>query len=771
MADTAVHLVVRHLRRLRARSVAHFPSDPQLLRSYSAQGDQSAFAELLRRHGPMVLGVCRRVLGHSPDAEDAFQATFLVLARKAAALRRPELLPSWLHGVAARTARTARARRPKPSVSVPLSLMDGAEGPVEEASWGEVRQVLDEELGRLPARCRTVLVLCYLDGLTRDEAAQRLGWSLARVKRCLESGRHILRQRLVRRGIGPLGLAAMVLAVHGLRAGVLPALTDATLKAALGAGPPAVAALALAGEVYGTGWLAKLIAVVVGAVTVLGVTLAAGAGYLMTSPEDVPPNTPPSTERKPEVARQDLYGDPLPPGALARFGTIQNRPASSDLAITPDGKTVVTCAFHGRVLRFYDAGTGRLRRTMQLPGKGRCQSVLSPDGRFVAMQEDLGMLVCETASGKQVHAFTGDLNGFIHTPRFSCDGRLLAVVNDFKTCRLLDLETDQVRDLATLNDFASQLIFAPDGKRLVLMLDQTALCLETEKGEKLWQTEVENARGLAFSSDGRRLALSRQEQGKLLMLDGATGKLLENDHRPVLEGNCIDCVAAGDTLALLLPKRTLLWDWKAAQEKSSLEGMGWDDRSCHRLALTPDGRTVFTLGHLLHRWDVDSGKPAYADTRPLGHIYPLGAVAFSPNGKWVASSSREGSATVRLWDVATSQLRYTLPGQGVFSFGELHFTPNSKHLIAAGSDDSVYVFDVTTGFATHCSGFTTEVVPKGGKSRKCPTWGQISRVFPTNVNCVSKPASTLGECELSTCRLYVLRPDGKLRSLPSGWET
>src|SRR5262249_51798737 len=152
--------------------------------------------------GALVLGVCRRVLRHHQDAEDAVQATFLILARSAAAIRRHESLPSWLHGVALRVARRLQqtaARRPERQ---PLP-EDLARNGAEELSWREARAVIDEELQRLPERYRLPLALCYLEGKTRDEAARELGWGLDAFRGRLERGRAQLRARLEERGLAP----------------------------------------------------------------------------------------------------------------------------------------------------------------------------------------------------------------------------------------------------------------------------------------------------------------------------------------------------------------------------------------------------------------------------------------------------------------------------------------------------------------------------------------------------------------------------------------
>jgi RNA polymerase sigma factor (sigma-70 family) len=175
-------------------------TDAELLDRFTRTGDPVAFAALVRRHGPMVFGVCRRVLRDPNDAEEAFQVTFLVLVRKAGELREPGRLANWLYGVANRVARKARvsaARRDRheraaagPDRAVPPEPVDA-----------DLRAVLDEEMVALPDKYRAPLVLCYLEGLTNEAAAERLGWPPGSMSYRLARGRELLRKRLVRRGI------------------------------------------------------------------------------------------------------------------------------------------------------------------------------------------------------------------------------------------------------------------------------------------------------------------------------------------------------------------------------------------------------------------------------------------------------------------------------------------------------------------------------------------------------------------------------------------
>jgi RNA polymerase sigma factor (sigma-70 family) len=218
------------------------PTDRQLLERFLGRKDESAFEILVRRHGPMVLSVCRRVLDRIQDAEDAFQATFLVLVRKAWSIGNPELLGSWLYGVAFRVARKARAqaarRREQERLMEPMVTGD----PLDAVSWKEMQTALDEEMQRLPEKYRQPLILCYLQGMTNEEASRRLGWPTGSISYRLARGREMLRDRMEGRGRAgrgtPAGSLALMLAVGSVRHPVPSQLVVATVQAAsrVGAG-------------------------------------------------------------------------------------------------------------------------------------------------------------------------------------------------------------------------------------------------------------------------------------------------------------------------------------------------------------------------------------------------------------------------------------------------------------------------------------------------------------------------------------------------------
>jgi RNA polymerase sigma factor (sigma-70 family) len=278
--------------------------DRDLVERFVERGDGDAFAALVRRHGAMVLGVCRRIIRHEQDAEDVSQAVFLVLSRKAGGLRRKDAVGPWLFGVAYRLALRARQkghRRQTREARVPEATPGD---PLDELSLREAQAVLDEELACLPERERGPLILCYLQGLTRDQAARRLGCALGTLKGRLERGRALLERRLTRRGLSFLTvLPVFVLARQSGSA--TAALQTATVEASLAFAGRSVAGRVIAPEVaeLAEGALKPTLAgkfAVAAAVLVGALTFGVGVG-LIASPsgtrseartESVPPLSP-----------------------------------------------------------------------------------------------------------------------------------------------------------------------------------------------------------------------------------------------------------------------------------------------------------------------------------------------------------------------------------------------------------------------------------------------------------------------------------------------
>jgi RNA polymerase sigma factor (sigma-70 family) len=310
MASRQLGVVVEQLRRLTEQAQHKHLPDQQLVDLFVRDHSEAAFQTLIGRHGPMVLGVCGRVLSQPEDVEDAFQATFLVLVRKAASLRRGGSVRNWLYGVACRTAARAKvdaAKRRAREASLPPRVPADT---LAEITVRELLTVLDEELCRLPEKHQGPLLLCYLDGKTRDEAAAELGWSLATLGRRLERGRELLRARLARRGIAlPAALVPLLLIESGARAAVPMALATSTTKAAshIVAGSSAATVVsarvvALAEGVFRTMWTTKLQYVIV--LFLAFGFLGAGAA-LIAQPRNASPRDEPKIQDEAKAAGKD----------------------------------------------------------------------------------------------------------------------------------------------------------------------------------------------------------------------------------------------------------------------------------------------------------------------------------------------------------------------------------------------------------------------------------------------------------------------------------
>jgi len=233
MATSVMNPVIHQLRRAVLLRDGAGLTDGQLLESFLSGNDEAAFEVLVRRHGPMVLGVCRRVLRNHHDAEDAFQATFLVLVRKAGSIVPQEMVTNWLYGVAYRTALKARSMIARQRVRErQVTDMPGPEAAEPDQGWRDLQPLLDQELSRLPDKYRVPVVLCDLEDKTGKEAARQLGWPEGTVSSRLARGRTMLAKRLTRHGLALSGGSLAVVLSENASACVPPSVVSATIKAA-----------------------------------------------------------------------------------------------------------------------------------------------------------------------------------------------------------------------------------------------------------------------------------------------------------------------------------------------------------------------------------------------------------------------------------------------------------------------------------------------------------------------------------------------------------
>src|SRR5579884_4162294 len=369
MDPHALPSLLAPLHRLLADERRRQATDRDLLQAFALRGEHDAFAELLRRHGPMVLNLALHLLHHWQDAEDVFQATFLMLARKARSLRCESSAAAWLHRVAWRLALRSRAASKRRNRSLPSSLPSDQRSPADEISLREAQELLHQELAALPERLRLPLVLCYLQGRTRDEAARRLGWSLGTLKRRLEQGRKLLYVRLSRRGVAlPAVLSAMLLCSSEVPASLMQSTLGLAASSLAGsASVPASVALLLAE--MSSSVKAKA---VYGLLLMLGACAGAGAWIYSgqnSDPDMLPANGHPIAEKgeKAPAQARDRFGDLLPPGAIARLGTVRFRGAGEYVTFCSDGKAIAGAGSYG-IAYVWDAVTGKELHRLRASG-------------------------------------------------------------------------------------------------------------------------------------------------------------------------------------------------------------------------------------------------------------------------------------------------------------------------------------------------------------------------------------------------------------------
>jgi RNA polymerase sigma factor (sigma-70 family) len=384
--------------------------DAQLLARFRTEPDRDVFAALIQRHGHMVWRVCRNVLRQEQDAEDAFQATFLVLAQNAASIRDTSALAGWLHGTACRIAR--RARRDAATRRI-HEHKRGSMPPTqarEESAWREILALVDDEVQNLALRQRAVFILCSLEGKSLAEAATLLGWKVGTVSVTLSRARQQLRRRLTRRGVELSAvLAGLALATESAPA----ALVERTLHTALAlaAGKRAaelvsasVASLVRqASQTFVETKLRLVVFLLAASLVAAGV-----AGFAWHKPADNPETAAGSLPRRADAVkseRLDRFGDPLPPGAVARIGSVRWWFGSSHgpLVYTPDGKRLVFRDHRG-VVHVMDATTGKELRRLDIPGDGHQSCfALAPNGQTLATGNSRGseIRLWDLRTGKQ----------------------------------------------------------------------------------------------------------------------------------------------------------------------------------------------------------------------------------------------------------------------------------------------------------------------------------------------------------------------------------
>jgi RNA polymerase sigma factor (sigma-70 family) len=801
MLANAVPSLLQHVRRLAAVA----SSDEQLLADFLARRSDDAFSALIGRHGPMVLNVCRRILHDAHAAEDVFQATFLVLADRAGAIRRRASLAGFLHGVAYRLAVRARRRQGQ---NLPASLCDKAVGPAEQLSWKEMLGILDCELGQLSDRYRAPLVLCYLEGRTQDEAARQLGWSLNTLRRRLAQGRRLLEARLRGRGVT---LATILTGLLAASAVTVPAhLRAATLAAA---GARMLEGLTTGASVLSSArkWLALLLSIsgkkigAVVALAVLGAVLC--FGYCLTPPADQPPPASESTPSKPaaNAVRGDPATDPLPARGLVRLGTAQYRHGTriESFAVSADGKLAAAASGWRSFspARVFDLTDGRCLYSLPYELESNIEAVgLSPDGKTLAAKNDKFLSIRDAATGKVINKInywpeSGGSRAITNWLTFTPDGKHIAGTMMGDAVQLIDVGTGKVTQTFEPGAAASACVFSPDGKLMATG------GYGQEKGvyfARLWEVGTGKElrrfpagtfpgpgnglkRALAFSPDGTTLAGGGWGDARLRLWETATGKeptvfpKIGEDVQSIAfapDGKTV--AAAADNIYLYDPvtgKERLRIERRARGLAFSRDGSvligavsgaiyRWDaasggqltpavaqDSGVEQILVSADGRQLFTTDQDgdLHIWDTSGGK---SPRRIVGGI-ERGVVA-SPDGRFLAWAVKgvHGGSRIRLYDVAGQRDIDRFP-TFTDDASVAAFLPDGKTLLTLGRGDGTVVrfWEVESGKERRS--FT--VVPKSDP--KLPAAGRARGGLP-----------------FYTARRVALSPDGKTLAIGIDWQ-
>ncbi len=680
MAHEPTHLLAKHLRALTTAARIDGLTDSELIERFTAGREEDAFAALVRRHGPMVLRVCRRILHNGHDADDVFQATFLVLSRKAGSLRHHDSVGCFLHGVAYRLALKARTQFAQRRMHESRVVVERpADDPLAELSMREAQAILDEELLRLPEKYRAPLVLCSLEGRTRDEAARHLGWPAKLVKSRLEQGRERLRSRLCRRGLTlPAALGATLLMEEAAPAALPAMLIRTAVEAARSSNGISASVALLADTSLGVTAIGKAKVVVLGLLLLTGM-LAAGLGaFAPPKPPENQTESPamttvlePATEKQ-SPARTDRYGDPLPPRALARLGTVRFRPgeAIARIAFSPDGKLLATATQNMEVnanfvsVTLWDRTTGKRLRPISIGKKPPFGLAFAPDGKTLATQDEKGEIhLWEVETGKEYRRFNGDI-------RFLGFSKGMSVIG-------------------------AGFAFSPDGKALAARGPDKAIHLwETATGKELrkFKAEPEDLAPLAFSRDGQLLATYTEKLIRLWDVETGKEKTRLRGHEssasaPAFSADGKTFSVLADTPGQIYQVTAYVWDIAAAKLLHK-----WDLplNPVFACCLSPDGSKALAGGHGddMRLFDLANGKEIRRLSGPSSTFF---AAAFAPDGKTIAAAGQ--NRTILQWDAATGEPEAGFVGHQA-CVESLALSPDDKLLASAATDDGIMLWDL-----------------------------------------------------------------------------
>jgi RNA polymerase sigma factor (sigma-70 family) len=714
-------------------------TDGQLLDRFIAHRDDLSFEGLVARHGPMVLAICRRSLDDPRDIDDAFQAIFLILVRKASSLRDRSAVSSWLYGVALRVARRARenARR-RHFRERPLTVEPATRALADREIIGdEALAIVDEEIRRLPRDQQVAVIHCLLRGGTHEAAAAELGWPLGTVKSRIATARQTLKRRLTRRGLSPCGIAAILRTGVGLgepSGPISPHLVELTRRAAihsLGGASPLTASMParIADLIQEASKLMLITRVQAAAMLVMtltalawtapGLLRARSVGLVGTSSaHHGQPTRPPAAGSQPP--RMDRYGDPLPAGVAMRLGSVRFRHerAINHIAYSPDGRFLV---FDDRRRSFQVRDPNTSERVRQFDSglkDVRCFA-FSPDGETIAAvgnhyDENRDVMnhrltFTDFATGRQLRQAEWDDGNNVRRVFYAPDGKTVLTVTDTAGFQLWDIATMRIiHREASGKAWGPEVAISPAANSHLLAIagSDSIRFFDTEhlRDVRTIADEKYHANHVLFSPDGTTVIVERRlkgtnhdEFGLWRVGDGVqlrrfssakTTRLSDLTFSP--DGKILAGIGGLDQL--------VCFDAATGKELDILSEARATEGP---LAFSPDGATLATLAgsQTLHLWDRTTGQDRLAS--PDSHQDCVGSIAFVDEGRTLVSFSRD--KTIRFWDLTTGRPSKVVAVPYPESGRSLSVRADGV-LLAAGQDHAGFnarVWDLETGEPLH----------------------------------------------------------------------
>lgn len=664
------------------RHVSRELSDRELVVRFVETRDRDAFAVLQHRHGPMVLRVSQQLLRDHHAAEDVYQATFLLFTQKATQLRNPDALGPWLYGVAVRLARKCRTK-PVRRMERPTTL---APHPADELSLREAEIILHEELAALSERYRQPLVLCYLEGKTRDEAATALGCPLGTLKDRLERGKRLLHARLSRRGVALSSIGVVQLLHESRAASTSPSLFELTCRVVGGEVPARVAALA-------SGFTLTKLQLVA---TALVATLLLSTAVAML-PNDAKPADKKDLATPKAVAVRPEASDPLPPGAVQRLGSLRHRvPAYPDHWYgTPDGKAyLVVHRLHGREeIRRIDMASGNVTERWSVPPNHHVAG-FTPDRTKALFVNDY------------TH-FSGLRVGGAAEPKQSWSLTMFDLANNKEVWHKTEqLTAAQWKQLDVT-------YFSPDGKQFVGHghFDRALHCFDMT-GQELWtlRDPKQRLQPIGYTADSKSLLLHGGDSNDIFEFDAARGRVQRTI--PTLPpGAWANVAASPDGAAIVVgtPETTFrVWDRATGKESPALGD--YPKWKATMVAFARDGtRLVTGGGRTAHLREWPSGKIIRA--LDLGREGIVHQWTFSGTGERLEVLFR-GEKTLHFYDLATGNMVPTVPDAHRGVVQRLETMPDGQ-LMSYGEDASVRTWNLSTGKLTQSFAVPLELNSRG----------------------------------------------------------